>query len=121
MKTSSITTSSPNPRDFLARATRTGKATFAVSVVPKHVKPAVVDVGMARHAYLVTSEAALSKRNALRSAVLISVVPFAVQKDAAAVTTGVITTVTTVLRVARRVVLRTSLRILNLPRRMLSR
>ena len=103
----------------MARATRTGKATFAVSVVPKHVKPAVVDVGMARHAYLVTSEAALSKRNALRSAILISVVPFAVQKDAAAVTTAVITAVTTV-KVAS-LMLRTSLRILNLPRRMLSR
>ena len=79
---------------FLARVIR--KAPFAWNVVPKLVKPAVVDVGLARQAYLVPSEAVLSKMNALRSAVSISVVPFAVQKDVPAVTTGVMTAVTTV-------------------------
>lgn len=131
MKSRSIT-SSPNPRtfglaratrigDFLARATRIGKflarvtrrADFAPSVVPKHVKPDVVDVGLARHAYLVPSEAALPKMNVVRCAVLISVVPFAVQKEVPAVSVTAVIMTTTVLRVAR-VILRTSQRILNL-------
>ena len=80
---------------FLARVTR--KAPFAWNVVPKHVKPAVVDVGLARQAYLVPSKAALSKMNAVRCAVSISVAPFAVEKDVQpAVTTGVVAAVTTV-------------------------
>jgi hypothetical protein len=103
----------------LARATRVGTsrtriASFALSVVPKHVKPAV-DVGLARQAYLVSSEAARSNKNAVTCAVSISVVPFVREKDVLnAVKTSVTAARTPTVKVAS-LMLRTSLRILNLP------